>query len=678
MDIPRKKERLRFFQDLYERAKNYSKVDLDALDRHYKQYKGDKAIDGSNEEAEVVRNITYELIESQITSYLPTVKVNGSGVSDERERLAKSIEALANKVKDEQPFERLNDLDERYTYVYGASIWVAEWDESITTHSTVGGVRVDCISPRHFVGQPGINAIEDMEYLFISYETTKEDLVRRYGVSWEKAQEAQSEENAEDETATLVVCYYKNEDERISKYVWSDEVELEDQDDYYSRKREYCTVCGERRQLCQCDNPKFEVRNEEMETLTRAIKTTYGVIEPECVKIENGVEGTREEKVPLTDAEGNQVMEMLPNGLTLPKLQTIKVPVMEKTELPFYTPKRFPVVVRINTSREASLFGQSDCEFIRPQQQAINKVETRIMQKLMRAGITPVVPDKCDIALNNSVFGQVIKLQPGQSASDYGRIDTTPDISKDIAEAERLYDQAKRQMGISDSFQGQADTTAKSGIAKQAQINQSAGRLDSKRRMKNAAYADLFQIIFELYLAYADEPRPGAYMDQYGRMQEIEFNRYDFFKRDAAGKWYIDDTYLFSADTSADVAYSREALWEINMSNFKEGAYGDPASPETQLTYWLNMERAHYPYAHDNVERLKGIVDMQRMIQEQQAIIQNQQAIIQNQQATLAEYKNAVEREKGEKDQLMKLSRKQGEIMKSEREAIEKLRGGNK
>ena len=64
-------------------------------------------------------------------------------------------------------------------------------------------------------------------------------------------------------------------------------------------------------------------------------------------------------------------------------------------------------------------------------------------------------------------------------------------------------------------------------------------------------------------------------------------------------------------------------------------------------------------------------VTMQRMIQEQQAIIQNQQA-------TLAEYKNAVEREKGEKDQLMKLSRKQGEIMKSEREAIEKLRGGNK
>lgn len=671
MQIPRKKQRLKFFQDLYEKAKNSSKIDIDALDRHYKQYKGDKTIDGSHEEAEVVRNITYELIESQVTSYLPTVKVNGSGVSDQKERLAKSIEALANKIKDEQPFERLNDLDERYTYIYGASIWTAEWDESITTHTTVGGVRVDCISPRHFVGQPGINQVENMEYLFISYETTKEELVRRYDVSWEKAEETQSEENAEDETATLVVCYYKNEDDRISKYVWSDEVELEDQDDYYSRKREYCTNCGERSQLCQCDNPKFEVRNEEMETLTRAIKTTYGVIEPESVKIENGVEVTEEKKIPVTDENGAQVMERLPNGLNLPMMQTIQVPVMEKTELPFYTPKRFPVVVRINTSREGSLFGQSDCEFIRPQQQAINKVETRIMQKLMRAGITPVLPEDCNISLNNSVFGQVIKLKPGQSASEYGRIDTTPDISKDIAEAERLYDQAKRQMGISDSFQGQADTTAKSGIAKQAQINQSAGRLDSKRRMKNTAYADLFQIIFELYLAYSDEPRPGAYMDQYGRMQEIQFNRYDFFERDAAGKWYVDDTYLFSADTSTDVAYSREALWEINLNNFQQGAYGNPQDPEVLLTYWLNMERAHYPFAHDNVERLKGIVDTQRMLQQQQAMLQQQEAL-------LGEYKTALDKERGEKAKLMDLSKKQGEIMKAERDIIEKQRGGNR
>lgn len=667
MQIPRKKERLKFFQDLYEKAKNHSKIDFDALERHYKQYKGDKAIDGSNEEAEVVRNITYELIESQVASYLPTVKVNGAGVSDKRERLAKSIEALANKVKDEQPFERLNDLDERYTYIYGASIWTVEWDESITTHTTAGGVRVDCISPRNFVGQPGINKVEDMEYLFISYETTKEDIVRRYGVDWEKAEETQSDENSDDETATLVVCYYKNEDDRISKYVWSDEVELEDQDDYYSRKREYCTNCGERKPLCQCDNPEFEVRNEEMETLTRAIKTTYGVIEPESVKIENGVEVTEARKIPVTDESGDQVMERLPNGINLPLMETVDVPVMEKTELPFYTPKRFPVVIRINTSREGSLFGQSDCEFIRPQQQAINKVETRIMQKLMRAGITPVIPEDCNITLNNTVFGHVIKLKPGQSASEYGRIDTTPDISQDIAEAERLYDQAKRQMGISDSFQGQADTTAKSGIAKQAQINQSAGRLESKRRMKNAAYADLFQIIYEMYLAYADEPRPGAYVDQYGRMQEIQFNRYDFFERDAAGKWYIDDTYLFSADTSADVSYSREALWEINMKNFQQGAYGDPALPESQLTYWLNMERAHYPYAHDNVERLKAIVDTQRMLARQQEMIKREGEL-------LDRYKSDLEKERGDKARLIELSMAQKKIMDSEREEIEKRR----
>ena len=99
-----------------------------------------------------------------------------------------------------------------------------------------------------------------------------------------------------------------------------------------------------------------------------------------------------------------------------------------------------------------------------------------------------------------------------------------------------------------------------------------------------------------------------------GRSQNISFNRYDFISRDEAGEYYYEDGYLFSTDATVDVERQRELLWQENRQNFQQGAYGDPSLPQTQLIFWLNMERAHYPFAHDNVERLRDeIARMQQM-----------------------------------------------------------------
>ena len=618
MKIPNKGERLKFFQDLYEKAKSYSAIYADKLDQHLKQYKGDKAIDGSSEEAGYVRNVTYELIEAQVTSYSPTARVEPERASGNGHELARRIESHIRSVKDKLPFEYMNDIDERFTYIFGGSIWLCEWDESIITHDAVGGVRVSVLSPEDFIMQPGIYDIEEAEYCFVKFETTREELCRRYDVEFAVTEETDSEETETEETATLIVCFYKNDDDKICKFVYSADVVLADIDDYYSRKREYCKRCGKKKQLCECEKPDYEIRDEEYEELERDIVTSDGVIPARSVVIKDGMPVMEEVEVPVTDEAGNQVMEIVENGLMLPKTQKVMMPKTKPTKLPFYTPKRIPIVIRKNTSEQKNVLGQSDCEFLRPTQQAINKVESRILQKLLRANVTPVMPEDATITVNNAVFGNVIKMRPGESAGQYGVVDTTPDISKDLAEAERLYDQAKRLMGISDSFMGQYDPSAKSGVAKQAQINQAAGRLESKRRMKNAAYADIYRILFEYSLAYADEPRPAVYVDLFGKPKEVSFNRYDYYAQDEAGEWYVNDAFLFSSDAAVDVAGDRASLWELNMKNFQSGSYGDPSLPETQLMYWLNMEEAHYPYARDNVKRLNEIVMMQRMIQEQQ------------------------------------------------------------
>ena len=616
--------KLRFFQDLYTEARAAADGLLEQMRKNLEQYKGSDEIDGSDFRAKTVRNITYELVESQITGYIPNPKVSPKMWSEKNERLAKSTETLLANKRNELDFEKMNDIDERYSPIYGGSVWLCEWDESIVTHNTVGDVSVDCLAPSKFTGQPYLFDVQDMEYCFVEFDTTKEDIERRYGVSPKIADEAENEDEADDKTATLYVCYYRDDDGKICQYVWSGDTELIDSPDYFSRKRKVCKRCGRKEQICNCENPKFELLSEEYEEIERDIPLTYGgVIPAESEVIKDGMPVMVTEMHDSVTAQGGMAMENVAGALLAIPTE-VQVPKMEPTKIPYYRPSMLPIVIRKNTSQEESLFGQSDVEFIRPQQQAMNKIESRILEKILKSGVIPVVPDGCDFTLDNSLYEKVIRLKPGESS--YGVVDLSVDVSKDIMAAERQYDQAKRILGITDSYQGQYDSSAQSGKAKQLQIQQAAGRLDSKRQMKNAAYAEIDKIIFQYYLAFADEPRPAAYRDAMGHLQNVVFNRYDFIERDEAGVYYYNDEFLFSCDATVDVDKQRDFIWQENRQNFQTGAYGDPSLPQTQLIFWLNMEKAHYPGAQDNVERIRSEI-MQQMQQMQAQIQQKDQQI---------------------------------------------------
>ncbi len=559
--------RLEFFRELYESAVSSSAELHSSLSRAMEQYRGSTEIDGSEERSITVRNITYEIVESQISSDIPMPKADASSYSEERNRNAHTIERLLRSVRDKLPFEQLNDIDERYTYIYGGSVWYAEWDGADEHLGEVGCVKVHCISPRDFIPQPGICSIEDMEYCFLRFTTTRGELMRKYGVSEEAIDLAECEFEygsgiPEGDTVAIVICFYRDEDGEVGRYIFSGSLPLSDLPKYYMRKGEVCSVCGEEVGECDC----------------------MGEIIPGEIRWE-------------------MLGDLLPYRAAD---ESLTPPLKGGVRIPYYVPKRFPIVIRKNTSGEKSLFGQSDCDYIRPQQQAINKIESRILKKLLRAGITPIVPEDASISLNNSVFGQVIKMKPGESASQYGKVDTTPDISQDIAEAERLYDHAKRVIGISDAYQGIDAATNESGVARQLRISQASGRLESKKKMKHTAYAELDRIIFSLYLAFADEPRRLSYKDAYGRIHSAEFNRFDFIEYDSTrGEFYYDDDYLFTVDLNGGSEYQREALWQRNLENLKAGTLGDPSSPITLLRYWQCQERAHYPYARENVEYFK-------------------------------------------------------------------------
>ena len=557
-----KKERQAVYDsilDLYRMAYEAHSEKREEYERYMRQYLGSYEIDNSTEMATTVRNITYEVIESEIMPDIPYPKADPESCSTRREENSRLIERLCRAVREKLPFEELNDLDERYTYIMGGSVWYVEWDCSTNCDGAQGDVRVHCISPMDFIPQPGVFEVEEMQYCFLRFTTSREELIRRYGITERLAADAECQYGYSDtptgcDTVTVVNALYRGSDGKICKLVFSGDVILSDVPGLYVRKN---ALIGEDGELTYSDT--------YTEFLPVDVSSRFGT----CNRVK------------------------------------------------YYVPDVMPVVIRRNTRCTPSLLGLSDCERVRPQQQAINKVESRILKKLLRAAVTPIMPEDATVTLGNSVFGEVIRMRPGEVLDNYGKIDTTPDISQDIREADRLYDHAKRVLGISDALQGTDTTQAESGYARNLKITRAESRLETKKRMKYHAYSSLYRLIFLHYLAFSDEPRNLSYKDSFGEIRDARFDRYAFLE-EKDGELYYSDSYLFSVDLNTESDYTRAALWERNLKNLEQGTLGDRSKNETLLRYWQAQERAHYPFAGENVEYFKSLIASEKSVSDQQ------------------------------------------------------------
>ena len=240
------------------------------------------------------------------------------------------------------------------------------------------------------------------------------------------------------------------------------------------------------------------------------------------------------------------------------------------------------------------------------------------------------LPARADIKVDPTV-GKVVYLQNAADKAMIDSLDLAGEIGQDMNYLAQIYEEARQTIGITDSFQGRKDATATSGKAKEFAAAQSAGRLESKRIMKNAAYAALFEAMFKFKLAYADEPRPVMTFDENGHVTYEEFNKYDFLEQDEAGQWYWNDQFLFSCDTSAHLASNREAMWQETRMNLETGAFGNPVEIDTLILFWGKMEQLHYPGAGEVKAKLE-----QRLKKQQMQAAMQQQAQMQQRMNQLA------------------------------------------
>ena len=548
-----------------------------------------------------LRNVCCEMVENQIDSTIPRPKVTAR--KKENEDKARLIENMLRNKLDLLPFERINDLMERIVPIQGGAGYLVEWDPTVTTHETLGEIVVTPIHPKWIIPQDGVyTGIEDMDYVFLRFPQTKANAERVYGVTLgDEASEEDPEirsagdSSSADGLVTVYTAYYRSASGAIGKFTWCCDVILEDFEDYQVRRVKVCAQCGSPAEPGTVNAPSEELR----ETLG-----LFGDI-PGGEDGEDGGEvcpfcGCRKFVSAAAESEKVYIPIALEGGRMIPgehpELDEYGAEIMVPTEIPYYKPDRYPLILQKNVSVFGRFLGDSDIDKIWSAQNTINRIEKKIVDKLCCGGSYMTLPPKAAIEVSGEDM-KVIRIESPAERESIGVYDMEASVAQDMAYLNAVYDEVKQAVGITDSYLGRTDSTATSGRAKQFSAQQAAGRLESKSVMKRAAYADLFELMFKFTLAYSDEPFPVLSKDADGNTVYDEFNRYEFLEQDEAGAWYWDDAYLFDCDTSSALATNREAMWQELRTNLQTGAFGDPSSTETLLLFWTAMEEQHYPGA---------------------------------------------------------------------------------
>jgi len=532
-----------------------------------------------------VRNIAYELIESQVDSSIPMPKV--TAIHEEDEQLARSIErALVNKVK-LLKLSIINDKMERTVPVQGGDFFMVEWDNDLGFHSNYGDVNVLEVAPRQVIPQPGVSDIEEMDYIFVQTAQTKRYVKDKYGVDVEDASEeykdirgAEGNSSLDTDIVTVNTVYYKN-DGKIGRFVWVDDYTLEDLDDYQARITRKCKECGyvtDEKTCPQCGSKKFEESSDEIQTISIPLMEEQGV-----------------------DEMGNPV----------------QISAAEEVQIEYYKPNCFPLIVRKNVSKSDSLLGFSDVKVIEDQQDLIKKVGSKAAEKTLKGGSIVTLPRGVKLETTDREL-KIARLDDPQQKSMIDVLNMQVNIQQDMQMVNKAYEDARSTLGITDAFQGKYDPSAVSGTAKQYSINQAAGRLESKRVMKNDAYAKLYEMMFKFWLAYADDPLPITGSGVNGEQEFDLLDKSDFVKQDAAGTWYWNDEFLFETDPTSTMMANREAMWQQIDMKLQSGAFGQLGSLETMRLYWSLMEKNHYPNAGDVLSQIEMLMAQQQQMAQQQ------------------------------------------------------------
>ena len=599
--------RLRIWKDRLAESDTAYKDEAAQMDSRETLYRGKRDLkplvsgdETAKKQTRHVRNIIFENVETQISSAIPQPKVTPKRQQDEH--LAQIIEHFLRNELDRLPFEEMNDMAERTVPIQGGVGFLVEWDNTRGD----GELVVSVVHPKQFGPQPGVyTSVDDMDWFILKQPSTKAAVRRRYGKSVYAEGEAEPElrgtgsEDRSNDAVTVYIGYEVSDSGSINKFTWVNDVVLEALEDYQARRQPVCRRCGRMKPL---PGQPLDLPPEAQENPQDPAHCPWCG----CGEFVQSPQEYEELHVPIFS--GDKVV--VPGLVRIADEQGL--PVMMPTKVPFYKPDCMPIVIQRSVSVFGQLLGNSDVDMIADQQNTINRIEQKIIDRLLKAGSRVTLPKSLDM---DSEDGKPWFLNDPSEKAMIDVYEFKGNLQYEMAFLGQSYEESRQILGITDSFQGRRDPTATSGVAKERSAAQAAGRMESKRVMKNAAYARLFEVMFKFALAYSDVPKEVSFKNHKGQTEYQLFNRYDFLEADGQGGYVWNDQFLFSCDTSAPLASNREAMWQETRMNLQTGAFGDPSKTETLILFWDKMEQLHYPgaastkkYLEDRLEREQTVL----------------------------------------------------------------------
>lgn len=511
-----------------------------------------------------LRKMVYELIESKIDNSIPMPKIRPRYKTD-----LPLVSVTENYLKFEVDgifTKYLNDRSERATYVDGTSWYKVWWDSLDNTHERSGNVKIDLCRVDQIVPQPGVSDYRQLEYIF---ERKEISLTRIWDLYHRRIIPTEANTNV----IEVISCYYLNKDRVVGLFMYAPHSRqvICNEEDWQIRKLRTCTVCGTVNptgDTCRnCGSKTFKYENATEEILENDLEEIYNPYD-----------------VGETDDESER------------EHYKSRVFLTAGTKIPFYKITQLPFIPRPAISSLDNIYGTSEVKVTLESQDAINKLLTKALEKTMKSGTILTKPEKLKIGDSDDTI-KVLSVRTTEEAAMVQSRAVVADTSQDLVMAATLYESGKASSGVTESFQGAKDSSATSGKAKQYAAVMTAGRIESLRVMKSAAFAGLYELVLKYLLAFSDEPRKFVRVLPNGSQKEEVWNKYMFLDKDKYGNIYYRDDLRFDSDPASTLSQNRAQMWQETQDKFVQGAFGNPADPRVLELFWNIMDSLQYPLA---------------------------------------------------------------------------------
>lgn len=551
----------------------------------------DKNGQESNKPGRRLRKMIFEMVESKVDNSVPMPKIIPRYKTD-----LPLVNVTENYLKYEVDSiftKYINDCSERSTYVDGTCWYKVWWDSLDNTHERSGNVKIDYCTADQIVPQPGVKDYRQLEYIFEKHQLSLSRI-------WDLYRRKITPLSMDTNMIEVISCYYLNEDRIVGLFMYAPHSRqvICNEHDWQIRKLRTCKRCGTinptSKRCRNCGSDSFEYKNAEEEILDEPLYEPYNPYE-----------------VGETDDESKK--DKIEQRLFLDKGATI----------PFYQVRQLPFIPRPAVSSLDSIYGIGESMILLESQDVVNKTLSKAVDKTLKSGAIVTKPEKMRIGDTDDTF-KVFGVRTAEEAQMVQAKQIVADTSQDLVIANMIYESGKSTTGVTESYQGAKDSSASSGKAKQYAAAMTAGRIESLRVVKAAAFAGLYELVLKYLLAFSDEERKFVRVLPDGSEKEECWNKYMFLAKDKYGEVYYRDDLKFSSDPASTLTQNRAQMWQETQDKFIQGAMGAPNDPRTLELFWNIMDSLQYPLAKTI---LSGIKDNSRHLpaEVEQAIMANPQ-----------------------------------------------------